>query len=540
MRQITQSVGSPLPAAFDYYAGGPIWRRTNGNGTIVYYTYDAKLRPTAISHRNVAGGVESEQQRLEYSYDNNGNVLTSKNAMIGGSTWNTAFTFDRANRLLTENRTGGVSFNFSNSYSYDKAGNRTSVVRDGVSSTYSVDNNDKLLTGDGFTFSGYSADGNPGTVVQAGYGAITFQYDYENRPTRIDYPGGYSTYRYNGDGQRVESFDSAGAVTKRFVYDGSTLVAETNGSNQITTFYLAGVGYNGSGGSQFYDRDNALGSSMATVNGSGIIQSVREYDSYGVAYQVQAGIQSAFRFAGKHGYFTDDATGLQLLGARYYMPKLGRFITQDPIGHEGGLNLYNYCENNPLTRVDPDGTQGNPTFDYFNRLLGRPTFENVKAGFGEVSKKLRPTESEGRVALSAIYLGLNFLSFIDPTPAADSLLAVGHYLGGDNTSAMQYGVAAGLPFVSGSLFKVSTSAVFRKGEWFAHFSKHAGEFPVGMTSVQYLRGAQELLAGGAGTWSHTRRNGDRLFYRPSTNEFGVRSANGYIKTYFKPKQGVSY
>jgi hypothetical protein len=48
---------------------------------------------------------------------------------------------------------------------------------------------------------------------------------------------------------------------------------------------------------------------------------------------------------------------MQLLGARYYLPVLGRFLTQDPIGHEGGLNLYAYCGDSPLLRVDPSGTQ---------------------------------------------------------------------------------------------------------------------------------------------------------------------------------------
>ena len=36
---------------------------------------------------------------------------------------------------------------------------------------------------------------------------------------------------------------------------------------------------------------------------------------------------------GKHGYVDDDATGMQLLGTRYYLAPLGRFLTQDPIGH---------------------------------------------------------------------------------------------------------------------------------------------------------------------------------------------------------------
>ena len=61
------------------------------------------------------------------------------------------------------------------------------------------------------------------------------------------------------------------------------------------------------------------------------------------------------RFAGQKGYVNDDLSGMQLLGARYYIPALGRFLTQDPIGHEGGLNLYAYCGDSPLMSSDPSG-----------------------------------------------------------------------------------------------------------------------------------------------------------------------------------------
>jgi len=46
---------------------------------------------------------------------------------------------------------------------------------------------------------------------------------------------------------------------------------------------------------------------------------------------------------------------MELLGHRYYLPALGRFLTQDPMGHEVGLNLYDYSDNNPLIKVDPGG-----------------------------------------------------------------------------------------------------------------------------------------------------------------------------------------
>ncbi len=67
--------------------------------------------------------------------------------------------------------------------------------------------------------------------------------------------------------------------------------------------------------------------------------------------------------------WTVDDTGLQLMGLRWYDPQLGRFISRDPIGLRGGLNLYSYvdsvgkpslnlyeyAQNNPLTYADPLG-----------------------------------------------------------------------------------------------------------------------------------------------------------------------------------------
>ncbi len=65
--------------------------------------------------------------------------------------------------------------------------------------------------------------------------------------------------------------------------------------------------------------------------------------------------KTPFGFVGKAGYYSDEESGLQLLGHRYYLPKLGRFLTQDPTGFEGGLNLYEYVNNNPLGAIDPTG-----------------------------------------------------------------------------------------------------------------------------------------------------------------------------------------
>ena len=97
-------------------------------------------------------------------------------------------------------------------------------------------------------------------------------------------------------------------------------------------------------GAQRYDQESALGSILAVSDQSVAQVGSTSYDAYGVETRATGSDRGATgRFAGQKGYVTDDLSGMQMLGARYYVPALGRFLTQDPIGHEGGLNLYAYC-----------------------------------------------------------------------------------------------------------------------------------------------------------------------------------------------------
>ncbi|MDR3624507.1 MAG: RHS repeat-associated core domain-containing protein [Chlamydiales bacterium] len=52
---------------------------------------------------------------------------------------------------------------------------------------------------------------------------------------------------------------------------------------------------------------------------------------------------------------TQDPTGLIWMGTRYYDPKVGRFLSPDPVGHPIALNLYTYANGDPINYFDPDG-----------------------------------------------------------------------------------------------------------------------------------------------------------------------------------------
>jgi len=61
-------------------------------------------------------------------------------------------------------------------------------------------------------------------------------------------------------------------------------------------------------------------------------------------------ITNPYGFTGQQQF--GEADSLVFLRARYYNPAIGRFLQTDPIGYYGGLNLYTYCDNNPLTQTD--------------------------------------------------------------------------------------------------------------------------------------------------------------------------------------------
>jgi RHS repeat-associated protein len=99
---------------------------------------------------------------------------------------------------------------------------------------------------------------------------------------------------------------------------------------------------------------NAIGSTIATTDQNQNIMNAYSYDAFGnVVAQTEVQPQP-FKFVAQHGVMTE-SNGFYYMRARYYDPNVGRFISEDPIGFEGGINLYSYTANNPINFIDPSG-----------------------------------------------------------------------------------------------------------------------------------------------------------------------------------------
>jgi RHS repeat-associated protein len=88
-----------------------------------------------------------------------------------------------------------------------------------------------------------------------------------------------------------------------------------------------------------------------------------EYLPFGEVAITAQTVENDFRFPGQS---FDYETGLHHNWYRYYDPKTGRYISADPLGIDGGINVYAYVVGDPINRVDPEGLLGyaDPNWDY--------------------------------------------------------------------------------------------------------------------------------------------------------------------------------
>lgn len=115
-------------------------------------------------------------------------------------------------------------------------------------------------------------------------------------------------------------------------------------------------------GTTFFATCDANGNMAEYIDSTGNIVAHYEYDPYGNT-TVSAGAmvnQFAFRFSTKYldaEISTVDGAGLYYYGYRYYNPTHGRWLSNDPLGEKGGLNVYAFCSNDSLGGIDLFGLE---------------------------------------------------------------------------------------------------------------------------------------------------------------------------------------
>ena len=232
-----------------------------------------------------------------------------------------------------------------------------------------------------------------------------------------------NSFVYYGNGLRRSKIDSIG--TTNYYYDGGDILGETNGAGQWRAAYIYGAlglvserlnpdEQLGTAESLWY-HTNFIGSVHALTDATGVTVEAYDYDAYGIPLSTPAGVTNPFRYVGQSGYYKDPDHSLMMLGARYYEPYIGRFISQDPIGYEGGLDLYAYVGDNPVSWLDPSGLERVPGeladetaykawFGFIYRFVGEDYSQAYKCLPGvNPTYKIRP-DCSGTYS-AAVYFG---------------------------------------------------------------------------------------------------------------------------------------
>ena len=177
------------------------------------------------------------------------------------------------------------------------------------------------------------------------------------------------SFSYDADGLRTTK--TVNNVTTKYVYIGGQLTDVTKGSDTLHIDYDSvgptSVRYNGT---YYWYLRNAQGDITGIVNSSGTRVVTYTYDAWGNPLSTggsMAGTLGAANPLRYRGYVYDSETGLYYVSSRYYDPEICRFINADEFTCTGqgivGCNMFAYCGNNPVSRIDYGGHFWDTVFD---------------------------------------------------------------------------------------------------------------------------------------------------------------------------------
>ena len=314
------------------------------SNTYAYKTRsDSKYLSKQISSETIKVGNQSFTRK--YTTDALGNLTSISDSTFG----NHSYEYDYRGFLTKAD---------GEEYEYDGNGN---ITRKG-SINFVYDNviKDRLVSVNGVAIS-YDSN-NPLNPTKYGSKGFTFA---GRRLTRLTLTSGYYDYKYNDQGLRIQKKDYRG-ITWDYTYDGDKLIYESSPYGKLNFLYDENnmlYGFIKDDIEKYlYIRDN-LQNIIAITTLSGEIVVKYTYDAWGKLLSTTGSLASKigtlnpFKYK---GYYYDQESGMYYCKSRYYVPEWCRWLNADcpselKIENVTELNLFAYCNNNPIIGYDPNG-----------------------------------------------------------------------------------------------------------------------------------------------------------------------------------------